>query len=251
MEYIKIYNTTTNKLYSINIIIAFALCTDRLYICFTQIWSSLISVPQWTVYMFISVSYVTSINLFATKAYYFYYIREYNAFIADKIWVSTINKSNAENNWFIQNKHRFGNINYLLKLNIIPSCLFVLIITIISSYYSDNLFVFITLYSIICLIPMLISFIVLCKINRHEYDDIYGMKNEIAYQSISLLIGIILSFIGGIITAYDYRLFWTVQIYISLIITCSLTFISILYSIYYYKQQKKKKTKNKNNYKQQ
>eukprot|EP01084_Bolivina_argentea_P294106 505968_1 len=157
--------------------------------------------------------------------------------MSDTVWVATINSDNIENNWFIQNKNRFGNIYFLLKLNIIPSCISILIIT-ISSHYFNSLFIFIIIYNLLCLIPVFISFTVLYKIHKHEYQDIYGMQREIMYQSILLLIGIILSLICGIITTYNHRIFWLCQIYLSLIIASSLTLVSTKYLIYHCNQQK-------------
>eukprot|EP01084_Bolivina_argentea_P211377 359577_1 len=121
-----IANRPTHVIYLLNIIIVFTIGTERLFICITQIWSFTTNIPQWATYMFLSATWVTCMNLFAIKAYYFYYIKEYNKSISDTVWVATINSDNIENNWFIQNKNRFGNIYFLLKLNIIPSCISIL-----------------------------------------------------------------------------------------------------------------------------
>ena len=127
------------------------------------------------------------------KFWIFYYDSKIIEFENNKEWRMAIDPIKESNNWFVENRNKYGNATYLFKISIVIS-IFQTSVQIIlyhtaDAMYSPNrqlysfcwLFVCITLFS-------LLGIYICYKIVKHVAMDNLGISKEIAIESISALI---------------------------------------------------------------
>ena len=66
------------------------------------------------------ILWAATISLALTKMYLLYYDHEYERILASKKWVIFIDPSIMKNNWFLNNRNKYGNDAWLMKYIILP-----------------------------------------------------------------------------------------------------------------------------------
>eukprot|EP01083_Nonionella_stella_P014121 39726_1 len=144
---------------------------------------------NWLYYFTFSITWWSAFCLFSIKVFYLYYNQQYALSLADIGWQKAINPVENNANWYINNRAKYGNPRYYLKILSIPFIIAVLINTTIAFIFGENLPLDVTQY-LIGSIPILFSFIIFFK--SRKLDDIYKIRNETLYQCIILAIALLL-----------------------------------------------------------
>ena len=166
----------------LNIMMLFTLLLERPYANAVIIWK--IIKINWIYYFVFSVSWWSAFFLLFVKVFHLYYNQKYNIAIADLAWKMELNPNDANNNWFIINKNKYGDPIYMIKLVSIPFIISVLLNTVLSYIVGEGLILdFAQL--IIASIPIIASFIIFYK--SKDISDIYKIRNEIFIQCIIII----------------------------------------------------------------
>eukprot|EP01084_Bolivina_argentea_P077448 140475_1 len=225
--------------YIINFITIFSLAIERTYATLSRVWL-VIDVPIWTVFCFIAASWWAATTLFVVKVYNLYYQQQYHRSIADLSWQKDINPNH--NDWYIQNKNKYGKISYLITLAFIPYLITVLVESVVPYITGDGL-VFFFVHTIFASIPNSISFSIFWK--AKSLKDVYSIRDEILYQCILLAIALIpfaiSSFhfrfgIGKIKSVNETRIEYLLHIPMVFAVAIALSIIPTAYPVYKYKR---------------
>eukprot|EP01084_Bolivina_argentea_P042719 78748_1 len=183
-------------------------------------------------------------SLFCIKTWLLFYDKQYHEANADQIWKTQINKEYKS--WFELNKNKWGNFDYIIKIIVIPLLLCVCLESILEVMFllKFNINSMIIL-SIIWLPPSCILQCVYLK----GFDDIFGIKKEILYQIILMIIILFIHIIPflfqirNVIYVNDNTLIHRIDSLLAIILSSitlfSISFISTVYPIYLHKNKQK------------
>ena len=130
----------------------------------------------------------TLMSLTACKIYLLFYDHEYERILASQKWAIFIDPSIIKNNWFLNNKNKYGNPIWLIKWLIVPIVTTWILIDITITLTNRSLFFVIMS---IWFVPHFIV-VIWCWRKFPAFNDILEIRNEIKYTLIS---GSILSII--------------------------------------------------------
>eukprot|EP01083_Nonionella_stella_P052369 138957_1 len=171
--------------------------------------------------------------LFCVKTWLLFYDKQYHASVAAQAWKEQINARYTS--WYITNKQKWGNFNYIMKVILIPLLLCMIlegvVETILLQFHVHSMLVL----SIIFLIP---SAILHCLLKG--FDDIYGIKREILYQIIVMFVIMCIHMIElGLIIRSELsdRMDWLIAIIIESVTLFLMSFIPTAYPIYLHRKQ--------------
>eukprot|EP01084_Bolivina_argentea_P167258 290321_1 len=180
--------------YIINVLTLIALLIERPLQLAYRIWLIINPSTIWITYIFAIIILGGLFNLFAIKVYHLYFQQKYNSSIADQLWKNTINPNDI--NWYITHKYTFGNSKYLIKMAMIPFCILITI-ELVQVFTIGEGPLFVLIHAIVILIPIITSITLYIKLKN--FEDIYGIKNEIFYQFIVLGMGLFFYLLTNII----------------------------------------------------
>ncbi len=175
------------------------------WIIMTSMFGLIIEVPLiisctiWNVNSFtfiLSLWMISAINsiyiciiflLYSIHLWLLFYYKQYHIAIAEIAWKKAINA--RYRSWYILNKSKWGNFNYIIKIMSFPFILYIFIQFGMEYmlFIKGLLFDSIILLSILFLIP---SFSIYCKLKK--YNDIFNIKKEVKYQCIITVIFMII-----------------------------------------------------------
>eukprot|EP01084_Bolivina_argentea_P090596 163209_1 len=144
--------------------------------------------PKWAKLLVTCSTAYGIINLLSLKSYLLFFQHRYHTAFENKIWAQAIN--NNWDNWYIRNKNKWGNFQYLLKWLFIPVCIEPFI-TAFGEYIWGFTFN-ISLEIIMCLTPILLLLVFVFKLG-HFYDS-FGIRTEMLMQCSLFIIGIAIYF---------------------------------------------------------
>eukprot|EP01084_Bolivina_argentea_P046264 85203_1 len=185
--------------YLLNILVINALLTERIYVLFANVFC-IIDVPMWSTHFLFALTWDAILYLKLTKVYYVYFYQQYNLSIAEKVWIENINPDDDNSSWYIEHKHTFGNITYLIKLVIIPWALISLLDGYIASL-SGDIWVMDLIHLAEGILPISIAFGILYK--TRLVNDIYHIRNEIAIAMFIIGLSFIIYIIMFMIRHFD------------------------------------------------
>jgi len=217
--------------YVINILVIFTNLSERVYMSQARIWS-VEKVPEWSVVLFMALMWWAVMTLFAIKCYHLYFVQQYNLAMAEASWRNDINPK--ETNWFIANKASFGNPRYLMRIAVFPYLMAVALDVFIAvmmqriGYRMANF--------VLASLPLAFIVYIFCR-TRHV-NDIYGVRNEIAYQFCVLFSSLFILTVSFVVCNYVVertpdvvRIEWFISILVTDGITVALALLSTLYPI--------------------
>lgn len=138
--------------------------------------------------------------LYLTRFWLYYYDWKINNFNKNKKWRMIIDPINESNNWFITNRHKYGNEKYFIKW-IMGLSIFSYILSFILWWYiawAPPIFIFLNAL-VLCAIAIYLTI----EITTECDEDRFGIVNELKFY----LIYVILSSISY--TAYSIVMYWT------------------------------------------
>eukprot|EP01084_Bolivina_argentea_P239133 401900_1 len=100
-----------------NCLIIICLPIERTLMILQQNIEVIQSTPNWLLHMFLGITAWAGLDLFCIKSYLLHFQRKYYESIKNKIWKKSINSS--FNDWYIQNKNKWGNFVYCGKFVLI------------------------------------------------------------------------------------------------------------------------------------
>lgn len=95
---------------------------------------------QWLKYLlFVPAIFITSL-LFLIRFWLFYFETELVKFEMNKKWRMAIDPINISQNWFVRNRHEWGDTLYLLKVIAFITLIFTIVSFILKFYLKDDLY---------------------------------------------------------------------------------------------------------------
>eukprot|EP01084_Bolivina_argentea_P251584 421995_1 len=196
----------------------------------------------WVVYFIFSIFFWLLFGTFAIKVYNLYYEQQYNISIADMAWKKDINPQNVD--WHVTNKNTWGNTIWLLKICSIPYIVSCATDALFPLFFGAGL-AFDFFHMVMISIPVCVAFIVLYK--ARSLKDLYRIRDEIFYQSVLVLIGLVGYTVLFLVCHLDYfidkygvnlqRFEWTMYSFLTDICAVSFAIVPTLYPIYLIKHR--------------
>eukprot|EP01083_Nonionella_stella_P059492 155639_1 len=232
--------------YTINILAIFTNCTERIFMVSSEVWR-VIDVPFWSVCFFQAVTWWALMDLFAIKIHLLYYRQQLNQSIADQVWKKHINP--GIDDWYILNKHKYGNALYLIKIAFIPYLISVLMDTCLFAVLLGGGLLQHVSHLILASIPISIALFVFKKVRK--LNDRYKIRNEIWYQFVMLLstlcVWMVIFLVCHVICEdfldlynhqYIHRIEYMLYLFITEAVTFALALFSTAYPLYVYMHHK-------------
>ena len=141
------------------------------------------SEQQWLLHLFRVICILPIFTVFALKTWLIYFEQQYQMAIMNITWLKEINSMVTD--WFISNRNRCGNFNYLLAHSMIIFLIQIACYLLVHFLWKSAL-IFHILTVIFTSLPLLVALILFCKVRG--FDDIYGIKDEIKYQCVVVLV---------------------------------------------------------------
>eukprot|EP01084_Bolivina_argentea_P123713 219228_1 len=223
--------------YTLNAMMLVTLLIERVYANCVSVWTFINMSPNWMFYLLFSISWWSAFFLFAVKVFQLYYKQQYVIASQDIIWKKEINPNIANENWFIKNKHTYGNGNYCLKISFILFSISCLINTSVSYLFSEGVILDFTQY-VLASIPILFS-LVMCYKSRN-IKDVYHIRNEISCQCVIIMLALFIylcTFLYYKLTSPHsqitaMRMEWLFRNLVAQLCAIGLALISTIYPIY-------------------
>ena len=147
------------------------------------------------------------------KIYLLYYDHEYERILASQKWAIFIDPSLINNNWFLNNKNKYGNPMWLIKHIILPVMIIWIVIDLIITTIFD-FYIFLVMF--IWFIPHLIVGIRYWR-KYPTFNDTLGIRKEIKVTLILASIYVIAVIVQSILTIYvDDSLWMTNEMLVSI-----------------------------------
>ena len=187
-------NRSRLVVYTQNTLLIAALLIERTYALFVDVMSPIaipMFAPQWTANLLFNLFWSFILILFSCKAFNLYFEQQFNLAVSDLSWRRSINPQDM--NWFIAKRQTFGNPIFLFRLCLIPYAVIVLTQSICFAVTGQGLLTDI-LRVIFTLILVIIALYIAWRVRKIE--DIYSIKNELLYQSLSVMLCVVIYILG-------------------------------------------------------
>ena len=187
--------------------------------------SSPISIVTLSTFLITAANWGIIMTIMVCKMYLLYYDHEYARILASEKWAIFIDPSIIKNNWYLNNKQKYGSSIWMIKNMIFPIItIWCIIDIIIFMFHRDYIFG----YILIWFIPHLIIGI-RCWRKYPRFNDDLGIRKEIKYTMRLCLLFVVSLIIASVFQNFVYSQLRAMLLIITQIACTIYSYILVIY----------------------
>eukprot|EP01084_Bolivina_argentea_P255766 430321_1 len=118
-------------------------------------------------------------------------------------WIIHLNHDRVNDNWYLKNKNKYGNLSYTLKRLLIFLCLLFTLRILVSIIFQEKGLIFAIFMDVISnIFPMFAIIILYIKLLYYKFNDRFYIMKEIKYITLNFFIGLFVFMIASSVSIY-------------------------------------------------